>query len=557
MTNSDIADVFSLISKLMDLHGEDSFKSKSYSNAAFQIDRMETPLSELQTFQIAGLRGIGESLAQKIEELQTTGTLTQLQELLEKTPEGIQELMKIKGIGPKKLRVIWQELGIESPGELLYACHENRLIHYKGFGEKSQQSIREALEFYFSNQQRYLYAQVEGLAFALEKQFKQLFSYTEVCLTGSVRRQSDIIDELTFVIAEENEDEVLNALASLNDLVEEKSEPGILRFMYHGHIPLEVHCCAAEQFYENVFFTTNTASFNDTFMETFPDVAFEGNESEEAIFNQADIPFIQPFLRENEFAISIAQDNQLPDIINVNDIKGIIHNHSTWSDGAESIENMAKACIAKGYEYLVISDHSVTSFYANGLSVDRIKMQHDEIDRLNEQLKPFKIFKSIECDILGEGQLDYDEKVLASFDLVIASVHQNLKMTQEKAMHRLLRAVENPYTRILGHPSGRLLLSRKEYPVDYVQLIAHCATHNVVIEINANPRRLDLDWTWIQEAKAKKVLLSINPDAHNLEGIDDVRYGVLAAQKGMLTKTQNLSSYSLVEFEHFLSQKKA
>jgi DNA polymerase (family 10) len=557
MTNSDIADVFSLISKLMDLHGEDSFKSKSYSNAAFQIDRMETPLSELQTFQIAGLRGIGESLAQKIEELQTTGTLTQLQELLEKTPEGIQELMKIKGIGPKKLRVIWQELGIESPGELLYACHENRLIHYKGFGEKSQQSIREALEFYFSNQQRYLYAQVEGLAFALEKQFKQLFSYTEVCLTGSVRRQSDIIDELTFVIAEENEDEVLNALASLNDLVEEKSEPGILRFMYHGHIPLEVHCCAAEQFYENVFFTTNTASFNDTFMETFPDVAFEGNESEEAIFNQADIPFIQPFLRENDFAISIAQENQLPDIINVNDIKGIIHNHSTWSDGAESIENMAKACIAKGYEYLVISDHSVTSFYANGLSVDRIKMQHDEIDRLNEQLKPFKIFKSIECDILGEGQLDYDEKVLASFDLVIASVHQNLKMTQEKAMHRLLRAVENPYTRILGHPSGRLLLSRKEYPVDYVQLIAHCATHNVVIEINANPRRLDLDWTWIQEAKAKKVLLSINPDAHNLEGIDDVRYGVLAAQKGMLTKTQNLSSYSLVEFEHFLSQKKA
>lgn len=557
MTNSDIADVFSLISKLMDLHGEDSFKSKSYSNAAFQIDRMETPLSELQTFQIAGLRGIGESLAQKIEELQTTGTLTQLQELLKKTPEGIQELMKIKGIGPKKLRVIWQELGIESPGELLYACHENRLIHYKGFGEKSQQSIREALEFYFSNQQRYLYAQVEGLAFALEKQFKQLFSYTEVCLTGSVRRQSDIIDELTFVIAEENEDEVLNALASLNDLVEEKSEPGILRFMYHGHIPLEVHCCAAEQFYENVFFTTNTASFNDTFMETFPDVAFEGNESEEAIFNQADIPFIQPFLRENDFAISIAQENQLPDIITVNDIKGIIHNHSTWSDGAESIENMAKACIAKGYEYLVISDHSVTSFYANGLSVDRIKMQHDEIDRLNEQLKPFKIFKSIECDILGEGQLDYDEKVLASFDLVIASVHQNLKMTQEKAMHRLLRAVENPYTRILGHPSGRLLLSRKEYPVDYVQLIAHCATHNVVIEINANPRRLDLDWTWIQEAKAKKVLLSINPDAHNLEGIDDVRYGVLAAQKGMLTKTQNLSSYSLVEFEHFLSQKKA
>lgn len=556
MTNSDIADVFSLLSKLMDLHGEDSFKSKAYSNAAFQIDRLDTQLSELQHHQIASLRGIGENFANKIHELQTTGSLAQLQELIEKTPEGIRELMKIKGVGPKKLRVIWQELGIESPGELLYACSENRLIHYKGFGEKSQQSIKESLEFYFSNQQRYLYAQVEALAYALEKQFQQLFSHTEVCLTGSVRRQSDIIDELTFVIAEENEEEIIDTLSHIKELTLEESEQGILKFMYHGHVPLEIHCCTADQFYENIFFTSNSAAFNDTFMDTFPEVAFEGNESEEMIFEQAGIPFIVPCLRENDASILLAQENQLPELIQVSDIKGIIHNHSTWSDGGESIETMAKACIAKGYEYLVISDHSVTSFYANGLSIDRIQKQQEEIDTLNEKLKPFKIFKSIECDILGEGQLDYDDTILSSFDLVIASVHQNLKMTQEKAMHRLLRAIENPYTRILGHPSGRLLLSRKEYPVDYNQLIEHCALHDVVIEINANPRRLDIDWSWIQTAINKNVLLSINPDAHSLEGIDDVRYGVLAAQKGMLTKAYNLSSYSLQEFEEFLQQKK-
>jgi DNA polymerase (family 10) len=554
MNNGAIADQFTLLAKLMDIHGEDSFKSKTYSNAAFQIDRMQDPIADIDQSQLSSIRGIGQGVAHKIIELLETGTLSSLQEIIQKTPAGILELMQIKGIGPKKISTIWHELGIESPGELLYACNENRLVHYKGFGEKSQQSIKEAIDFYFSNQQRFLYAQIEPFAHVIEKKLKHYFSHCEVKLTGSFLRQCDIIDELTIVISTHVED-IIETLSQDNQFKFQENEQGVLKFLYQEIIPLEIHACDAYSFTETVFFTTNTAEFNDEFQERFPEVEFEGNETEVDLFAQADLPFIPPCLREQTSSLLHAQQGTLTDLIQASDIKGIIHNHSTWSDGASTIEEMAMACIQKGFEYFVISDHSVTSFYANGLSIDRIFQQHEEIDRLNEKLKPFKIFKSIECDILGEGQLDYSDDILATFDLVIASVHQNLKMTQEKAMQRLLRAIENPYTRIIGHPTGRLLLSRKEYPIDYMQLIEACAKYHVIIEINANPRRLDLDWQWIQTAIEHKVMLSINPDAHSIEGIDDIRYGVLSAQKGMLTSKSNLSSLSLAEFEAFLKQK--
>jgi DNA polymerase (family 10) len=241
-------------------------------------------------------------------------------------------------------------------------------------------------------------------------------------------------------------------------------------------------------------------------------------------------------------------------VIQPNEIKGIIHSHSTWSDGSNTIEDMAKAAQGKGFEYLVISDHSQSAYYANGLSPERIAAQHREVDALNEKLAPFKIFKSIEADILSDGSLDYNDTILRTFDLVIASVHSNLKMTQEKAMDRLLNAIRNPYTTILGHPTGRLLLSREGYPIDHKAIIDACAEHKVVVEINAHPRRLDIDWKWIEYAMEKGVLLSIDPDAHTINGYHDVYYGVLAAQKGGLTAAHNLSSHSLTAFEAFLAQ---
>ena len=242
----------------------------------------------------------------------------------------------------------------------------------------------------------------------------------------------------------------------------------------------------------------------------------------------------------------------MPDVIQPKDITAIIHSHSKWSDGNNTIEEMAKAAIKMGLQYLVISDHSKTAFYANGLTEERLKAQHAEIDELNEKLKPFKIFKSIESDILNDGNLDYADEVLATFDIVIASVHSNLKMNEEKAMMRLLNAIKNPFTSILGHCTGRLLLSRAGYPVDHKKIIDACAENNVVIELNAHPRRLDIDWRYIDYCIEKNVLISIDPDAHSVDGFNDIKYGVLAAQKAGVIAAQNLSSFSLEDFEAFL-----
>jgi DNA polymerase (family 10) len=274
--------------------------------------------------------------------------------------------------------------------------------------------------------------------------------------------------------------------------------------------------------------------------------------SEEEIFKQAGLAFIEPPYRD--IAIDESYYNKYIPLQKANpqNIKGIIHSHSKWSDGSQTIEEMAKAAIEMGLSYLVISDHSKTATYAGGLTEERIVAQHKEIDQLNKKLTPFKIFKSIECDILGNGQLDYDDDVLSSFDLVIASIHSTLKMSEEKAMQRLMTAIENPFTIILGHMTGRLLLSRNGYPVDHKKIIDACAANQVVIELNAHPRRLDIDWRWIPYALENEVLISINPDAHSVEGFHDIRYGCIAAGKALLPASSNLSSFTLPEFEQWL-----
>jgi DNA polymerase (family 10) len=277
---------------------------------------------------------------------------------------------------------------------------------------------------------------------------------------------------------------------------------------------------------------------------------------EEDIFSTYDIYPIPTCQRESATIIHQAIQNDLPILIEKDDIAGIIHAHSTWSDGGNSLTEMASAAMAKGMQYLVISDHSKSAFYANGLSAERIIEQHKEIAAINQKLSPFKIFKSIESDILNDGSLDYPDEILASFDVVIASVHSNLKMSEEKANARLLKAIENKYTSILGHMTGRLLLSRAGYPINHDLIIDACAANGVVIELNAHPRRLDIDWRWIEKALKKKVLISINPDAHTIDGLDDCKYGVLVAQKAGLAKNQNLSSFNLKQFEQFVQMQK-
>lgn len=554
MHNYQIAEYFSLLSKLMEIHGENPFKIKSYSNAAFTLDKLNDPVIEMSPAQLYAVRGIGEAIGKKILEIIENQQLTLLNDYLEKTPSGILELLKIKGLGPKKIVTIWKELEIESVGELIYACEENRLINYKGFGAKTQQNIYDALLFYIQHQGNYLFQQVEPLVKSLQSSFENNFPNEKIIISGGYKRQLEVLENLE-IVTTISENKLSEWLSSKNFTLIKNEK--FLSAMGEDRFELRWYCTTQNEFY----WTDFTLSASPEFLEKWvSDPLFSKKMdffSEISIFEKKNISFIPAPFRENPEAIVKAAENKLPAFIQTKDIKGIIHSHSTWSDGMHSIEQMALAAIEKEYEYLVISDHSKSAFYANGLQIDRIKAQHREIDALNKKLAPFVIFKSVESDILNDGSLDYPDDILESFDLVIASIHSNLKMTEEKAMMRLLNAINNPYTSILGHPTGRLLLSRKGYPVNHEEIIAACASNNVVIELNAHPRRLDMDWRWIPPALENDVLISINPDAHAVEGFDDCRYGVLVAQKAGLSAAQNLSSFDLSDMMEFISYQQA
>ncbi|RFM29148.1 DNA polymerase/3'-5' exonuclease PolX [Deminuibacter soli] len=555
MDNYAIADNFTLLSKLMDIHGENSFKSKSYASAAYTIEKLPAQLADLPADKISSIKGIGDAIAAKIQEQLNTGQLTLLTEMIARTPSGVVEMLHIKGLGPKKIATVWKDLEVENIGELLYACNENRLLLYKGFGAKTQQNIKESIEFYLGNQGSYLYAQIAPYAQALTTKLQQHFTEHHTLLTGDLRRHIEVITRLQWITTIDPGQ--LQLYLTEGDYAFISTVNNTSTFKGKENEILEFTHTSAEKLYYDWFCGSCSETFLEAWTSNYQPAADIIFTTEEAIFEHAGIAYIPPYLRESANILDKAKTRSLPDVIVPSDITAIIHSHSKWSDGVNTIEEMAKAAIAKDLQFLVLSDHSKTAFYANGLNEERLLAQHEEIDALNQKYAPFKIFKSIESDILNDGSLDYAPDVLASFDVVIASVHANLKMNQEKAMMRLLRAIENPYTSILGHMTGRLLLSRNGYPVDHAVIIDACAANNVVIEINAHPRRLDIDWRWVELALEKGVLLSINPDAHSVDGYDDVKYGVLAGQKGGLQKHQNLSSFSLEAFEAFVSKQQA
>lgn len=549
MDNNGIAGYLTLLSKLTDIHGENSFKAKTYSAAAFAIEKLSFQLSEMPLEKISGIKGIGASTAQKVIELLQTGKITALEEKIFSTPPGVMEMLKIKGIGPKKIHNIWKEMGVESIGELLYACKENRLKNYKGFGEKTQQNVIDFIEFYLKNKDSHLYATVEPLIEPLQNFLLKIFPANKLLLTGKFKRQLPVIDEIEFVIdapiATIEQSLAPNEKFNLLNIGD-----GFLLYNTAAGVNLKIY-------------TAETGTLMDTYLKTSSSEAFYNTikgktteaGTEEKIFEHTGLPFVPSFLRENP-GILTEKGIDITQIIQPGDIKGIIHCHSNWSDGSHTIEQMAIAARDLGLEYLVISDHSKSAFYAQGLFEEKVFEQHKYVEELNGQLKPFKIFKSIESDILNNGNLDYDEKVLASFDLVIASIHSNLKMPEEKAMMRLLKAIKNPFTTILGHLTGRLLLSREGYPVNHSAIIDACVENNVAIELNANPYRLDIDWQKIEEALKKGAIISINPDSHETGTLTDTKYGVLVAQKAGLTRTKNLSSFSLLEFEAYIQNRK-
>lgn len=545
----------------MELHDENPFKVRSIQNAGFQIEKTEIILSSLSLSELEKQEGIGKSIAAKIYELNQSGVLTELETLKQNTPEGVVELLDIKGIGPKKIKALWKELGITSKEELLEACKSNSVAQLKGFGEKTQENIIQVLHFIMKQSDKYLYGDIESIAYVLEKKLREDLQ-KQVKLCGDMRRMMETIDCISFLVASTDFSNTIAEIQKLPYLSELPFKSGLYRWSgveLLKNIPVEIYLTTEEKFGSELFKHSSgekhlrlKASSGKTFLHIATTTAFS---TEAALYEHLKLPVIPSELREGYRELQLVENNLLNELITDADIKGSFHNHSVYSDGKHTVEEMAKECIALGYSYFGISDHSKSAFYANGLNEDRIAKQQAEVDVLNQSLSGIKIFKGVESDILNDGSLDYADDVLKTFDFIVASIHSTLKMSEEKATQRLITAIENPYTTMLGHPTGRLLLKREGYPIDHKKVIDACAANHVIIEINAHPWRLDMDWRHIGYALDKGCIISINPDAHEKIGLQDMHFGVCVARKAGLCKEQTFNAWPLEKVSNWLQSK--
>ena len=379
------------------------------------------------------------------------------------------------------------------------------------------------IEYRMASNGKFLYAQVEEDAEKLMSLLKDTLPDALIEFAGEYRRKSEIICELVIVVGSRNKEILESTLLTSQILKHVVANGDHLNGELESGLLVDLVCCAKVDYFKTLFVQTGTEKHVETVLGRISDV-IDIPIDEEIIYQKAGLQYMLPELREDDNFIELASKNQLPHLITIFDLKGTLHNHSTWSDGVNTLEENALYCRDEmKLEYLGICDHSKSAFYAKGMSIESVLQQHEEIDHLNKKLNGFHIFKGIESDILSDGSLDYPNEILQRFDFIVASVHSNLKMSEDKATTRLIKAIENPYTTILGHPTGRLLLSREGYPIDYKKVIDACAANKVVIEINANPLRLDLDWRWHQYALEKGVYLSINPDAHRTSGFHDMK----------------------------------
>ena len=563
MTNSEITSKFKLAAKLMELHGENPFKLRSYQNISDTIYNQGVDLSGLSVNELEAIEGIGKGMAANIRSLVETGTFENLDKYLKMTPEGVIEMLRISGFGPKKVWTLWQEGGAETVDDLSRLCRQGKVAGLKGFAEKSQESLLSAVEFLIGNRGKQRYADAEKTMIDILEALGSISGIELKSETGDMRRRMEVVDRLEILVATNDFEKCRDSISRLEGFEEnkERSGPFTWKGSYFGtDLPVNIRFSSVAQFYSQLIKTTGSVShLNQTLADgkKLKENLKSTHQSEESFYSSVGLKFIEPEMREGMHEVSLAQNDKLPHLLEVSDLKGILHNHSTYSDGKHTLRQMAEHCKSLGYEYLGISDHSQTAVYASGLQEFRVKEQQKEIAELNKELAPFRIFSGIESDILNDGSLDYSEEILESFDFIVASIHSGLSMDINKATNRLLAAIRNPYTTILGHMTGRLILERAGYPVDHKAIIDECAKQGVVIEINASPYRLDIDWRWVDYALEKGVKLSINPDAHKMEGYKDMHYGVLVGRKGGLTREMTLNSMSVEEIsEYFQSRKK-
>ncbi len=571
MEKEKLVNIFKLIGDMLIILGENPFKSRSYYNAARVIENLSDDIEKLsREGGLEKLKGIGEKLSQEITEFIRTGDILYYNDLREQVTDNVLELLRIQGLGPKKIHILINELNITSIHRLERACRDGKVEGIKGFGKRSQDHFLRGIEYLKTTIGSSLINHATIISEELIKHLNILESVDRIEIAGSLRRRNEIVNNINILVQSSDPGEVVKRFVEFPDaskVIEQGENDGIIKLT--SGLIVNLNIIKEEEFPFALHHFTGSLDYNLTMQDYTNEINYQLNKnglyknneriecsSEEEIFKELQLSFIPPELRENTGEIQSAKDGLIPDLVKEIDLKGVIHVHSTYSDGLNTIEELADYCFQKGYSYLVISDHSKAAFYAGGLKEADIIHQWDEIDQVNKKFKDkeFKIFKAIESDILMDGSLDYDDEMLSGFDLVFGSIHSGFKMQEDEMTIRIITAMKNPYLSILGHPSGRLLLTRKPYKVNLTEIIKTAAAENVMIEINSNPQRLDLDWRYCKQAKELGVKIIISTDAHKLEGIDFDKFGIGIARKGWLTKNDILNTLEQSEFEKFIKE---
>ena len=568
----DVIRILEEIGVYLELKGESPFKVIAYANAARRLETLEEDLEELvRRGGLTSIKGIGDALSKKITELVTTGRLEYYDELKASIPPGHLEMLRIPGLGPKKIRALHEKLAVETLGELEYACMENRLVELPGFGEKTQQKILTGIEHLKRYKERHLYSEALILAEELLGMLRGAPGVLSASLAGSIRRGNETVKDIDLLAAADKPEALSQWFAALPDVenIIARGDTKVSVFLKAG-INADLRIVSPQEYPFALHHFTGSKEHNVAMRSRAKQLGIMMNEyglfrddvlipcaSEHDVFTALGLSWVPPELRENTGEIEAAGTGVMPSLVDMKDIRGIFHIHTTASDGSSSLEAIVAAAKKMGLEYIGIADHSESAFYAGGLTPEAIRRQHEAIDELNRKDTGFYIFKGIEADILPDGRLDYDDATLETFDFVIAAVHSHFGMSGEDMTARIVKALDNRHTTILAHPTGRLLLAREPYALDLERIIDFAASRGMVIELNANPHRLDLDWRHCKYAKRQGARIAINPDAHQAEGLGDIRYGVNIARKGWLEAQDVINCMGLGEMRQFLSRRDA
>lgn len=559
MTNHDVARILREIGSILEIKGENPFKVRAYENAARTIEGLSAELSTyLQNGTLGDLAGVGAAIEEKITELLTTGTLKFYEQLCAEVPPGVCELLQIPSLGAKKIKVLWQELGITSMEALRTACLEDRLLDLKGFGKRTQEKILEGIAHVRKHQGQYLLGQAYPVAQKFLEFLKECPLVRRASIAGSLRRWKEVVRDIDLLVSSDAAAAVMEYClkhASIAEVIGRGDTKTSVRVA--NGMQIDVRVVTDEQFPYALQYFTGSKDHNIQVRSIAQRKGLKVNEygifrgdelvrcaDESEFYAALGLPCVPPEMREGRGELDLPAP---PKLLERGDLRGVFHNHSTWSDGTAKIEEMAEKARSMGLEYLGLSDHSKAAAYAGGLDEARLARQMEEVDRLNAGWKDFRILKGLECDILPNGDLDLTPEILGKLDFVIGSIHSRFDMPEPEMTGRICRAIANPHFDILGHATGRLLLERDGYKVNLERVIDCAAEHGKGIELNCDPHRLDLDWIHARHAKEKGVMLSINPDAHSTAGIENISYGVAAARRGWLEAKDVLNTRSADE----------